>query len=329
MRPGGQATNYALFLLLSLFLGTSYAWTKLGLAGLDPLTFVLLRLLIGASVLAVWLRAAGEHVPRNPVILRQLAVLGAINVLGAFVLLTWGQQFVASSQAAILVAAGPIFSSVGAALVLPDEGLDVRRFVALAVGFVGVSTLFVGDLGEGPAGGSGVQAAAGAIAVVTGAVIVASVAIAVRLRVHGLSPVQIVLPQLLAGVVVIGVLTATVRVAGIGSSRFDPWSWSVVAALLALGVLNAGVGNLVYYRLILTWGVSRTALVGYVAPFVGAAVGAYFLGEEFGATLLIGLVLITISLAVVNAAGPTLPVSDPVDVLGVGGGATPIERRQQ
>lgn len=328
MRLGAQATNYALFLLLSLFLGTSYAWTKLGLAGLDTLSFVFLRLLIGATVLAVWLRAVGERLPRDPAILRQLVALGAINVFGAFVLITWGQQFLASSHAAILVAAGPVFSSVGAALVLPDEGLDRRRFVAVGVGFAGVIALFAGDLSEGPAGGTGLQAL-GAVAIVTGAVIVASVAIAVRLRVHGLSPVQIVLPQLLAGAVVVGVLTATARATGIGSPKFDPWSWSVLAALLALGVLNAGVGNIVYYRLILRWGVSRTALVGYVAPFIGAAVGAYFLGEELGLPLVIGLVLITVSLVVVNAGRSDLPVSGPADVLAVGGGATQIERRQQ
>ena len=92
--------NGVLFLLLCLFLGTSYAWTKLGLDGFDPLTFVLIRLLIGAAVLATWLRLRGEPVPRAPGVLRGLALLGAINVWGAFVLITWGQQYVSSSHAA-------------------------------------------------------------------------------------------------------------------------------------------------------------------------------------------------------------------------------------
>lgn len=329
MARGTTITNYALFALLSLFLGTSYAWTKLGLDGLDPLSFVFLRLLIGVCVLALWMRARHEHLPRDREVVTRLAALGSVNVIGAFVLITWGQQYVPSSYAAILVAAGPIFSALGAALLLPDEGLGGRRVAGVAVGFVGVVALFVGDLGAETDGASHLRAATGAAAIVAGAAIVASVAIAVRLRVRGLSPVQIVLPQVLAGTVTVAVLTAVAGAVDPGSFRVGPITPGVVAALLALGLLNAGLGNLVYYRLILSWGVSRTALVGYVAPFVGAIVGAGFLDEQIGWTLVAGLSLITISLVVMNAGSVDLPVRGTSAVAGIGSAPAHIERRAE
>ncbi len=286
--------NGVLFLLLCLFLGTSYAWTKLGLDGFDPLTFVLVRLLIGAAVLAAWMWVRRESLPRSPRVLRGLGVLGAVNVWGAFVLITWGQQYVSSSHAAILVASGPVFTAVGAGFLLPDERLDRRRAAGVLVGFVGVAALFADDLGGG--GGAAVehtraQELGGAAAVVVGAVIVASVAIAVRLRVRGLSPAQIALPQVLAGAVTIGVLMTVLALTGNASFHADPWTPTVLLGLLALGVFNAGFGNIVYYRLILSWGVTRTALVGYAAPFIGAAVGVAFLDERVGPGGAIGLAL--------------------------------------
>jgi drug/metabolite transporter (DMT)-like permease len=268
---------------------------------------VLFRLLIGAAVLVAWMRLRGERLPRGAPVVRRLAALGSINVLGAFVLITWGQQFVASSYAAILVATGPIFSSVGASLVLPDEPLDLRRAMGVTVGFAGVAALFAGDLGgNGVNGHSALEEIAGAAAIVVGAVIVASVAIAVRLRVRELSAVQIALPQVLAGTVTVAVLMTVVAASGAGSFRFDPWSPGVLVGLLALGIFNAGLGNIVYYRLILSWGVTRTALVGYSAPFIGAAVGATLLDERLGLPALVGLLLITASLVWVNRHGVRL-----------------------
>jgi drug/metabolite transporter (DMT)-like permease len=202
-----------------------------------------------------------------------------VNVWGAFVLITWGQQYVSSSHAAILVATGPVFTALGAAFLLPDERLDRRRAAGVLVGFAGVAALFADDLG-GAGEHSRSQELVGAAAVVVGAVIVASVAIAVRLRIRGLSPAQIALPQVLAGAATIGTL--------------------MVLGLLALGVFNAGFGNVVYFRLILAWGVTRTALVGYAAPFIGAAVGVAFLDEHVGLGAAIGLALAIVGLVWVH-----------------------------
>ena len=320
--------NGVLFILLCLFLGTSYAWTKLGLEGFDPLTFVLIRLLIGAAVLAAWMRVRRESVPRSPRVLRGLGLLGAVNVWGAFVLITWGQQYVSSSHAAILVASGPVFTAVGAGFLLPDERLDRRRAAGVLVGFVGVAALFADDLGGGGAAEhTRAQELVGAGAVVLGAVIVASVAIAVRLRVRGLSPAQIALPQVLAGAVTIGTLMTVLALTGNASFHADPWAPTVLVGLLALGVFNAGFGNVVYYRLILKWGVTRTALVGYAAPFIGAAVGVAFLDERVGPGAAIGLALAIVGLVWVHRrAADVADRSTSGVVSGVTTGTAHIER---
>lgn len=257
---------------------------------------MLSRLLVGILVLAVWMRLRGEPLVRS----RGLGALGLLNVLGAFVFLTWGIQHVESSYAAILVASGPIFSALGGTLLLPDERLDARRALGVSIGFTGVVALFAGDLGgAGPSGELGLELA-GAAAIVISAIIIAAVAIVVRLRFRDLSAAQIAMPQLLAGSAAVAAVMLVSGVGGVSSFEFDllaPW---VLVSVLVLGLVNAGIGNIVYYRLVLRWGVTRTALVGYVAPFIGAAIGVGLLDERLGPNAFVGLALVTLSLVFVN-----------------------------
>jgi drug/metabolite transporter (DMT)-like permease len=70
------------------------------------------------------------------------------------------------------------------------------------------------------------------------------------------------------------------------------------------------------------WGVTRTALVGYAAPFVGAAVGATLLNERLGAAAFVGLALTTISLVWVNRGSSELAARGSSGAVGAVTGGT-------
>jgi drug/metabolite transporter (DMT)-like permease len=79
----------------------------------------------------------------------------------------------------------------------------------------------------------------------------------------------------------------------------SPAAWLAVAWL---GVLGSGVAYLLFFRLIRSWGATRTTLVTYVMPVVGIALGVIVLSEELHTAEIVGAVLIIGGLVLANAA---------------------------
>lgn len=74
----------------------------------------------------------------------------------------------------------------------------------------------------------------------------------------------------------------------------------VLAALLALGLVNTFGAYLIFYSLIATLGAARTSMVTYVLPVVGLFFGALFLAEPIDGRLLLGAMLIMGSIGISN-----------------------------
>ena len=70
-----------------------------------------------------------------------LLVMAIINITIPFLLITWAEQSVDSSLAAILTSPVPLFAIVLSALFLVDEPMRVNGVLGLVVGFIGVVIL--------------------------------------------------------------------------------------------------------------------------------------------------------------------------------------------
>src|SRR3989304_2566214 len=75
-----------------------------------------------------------------------VAFMGLVNNVIPFVLITWGQQHIASSLAAILNSTMPLFTVVIAPLWI-KERLTLDRAVGVLIGFAGAFVLIGVDLG--------------------------------------------------------------------------------------------------------------------------------------------------------------------------------------
>ena len=119
--------------------GSSYLFIKLAVDDFGTFTLVALRLVVGAA-------PAVDRRPRrqaaaaraNAAIYGHLLVMAIINITIPFLLITWAEQSVESSLAAILTSPVPLFAIVLSAIFLADEPIRVNGVVGLIVGFIGV-----------------------------------------------------------------------------------------------------------------------------------------------------------------------------------------------
>ncbi len=283
---------YFILILLGSIWGASYLFIKVGVdGGVTPVTLVAMRTALAGIVLAGVLVLRREKLPaRNASIWKWLVVLGLLNSVVPYTLITWGETRISSGLAAILVGAMPIFTVILAHYMTHDEKFTPRKIVGIVAGFVGVVILFLPDF----------LAAAtanifGGLAVVVAAISYALATIYARRHTKGYSHTTIAFGQMLmASIILIP-----------ASLVFEhPWTLSptlpALASIFVLATLGTAFAYLLYFWLIANVGATRTSLVTYISPVIAVILGAVVLNEHLQWTTLVGLVLIIAGVGLVT-----------------------------
>src|SRR3990170_1228087 len=143
--------DWALFIVLGFLWGSSYLWIKIAVdEGVTPFTLIAGRLLIGLSLLAVFLWRSKITLPRERRMYGHLMVMGVINIALPFFLITWGEQSIDSALASILNSTVPLMTIVLAAFLLHDEPATLNRLIGIVVGFAGVFVITSPSLSGAP-----------------------------------------------------------------------------------------------------------------------------------------------------------------------------------
>jgi drug/metabolite transporter (DMT)-like permease len=283
-------TNWLIFLALGFMWGSSYLFIKLAVDDFGTFTLVALRLAVGAALLWVAIRLARQELPRAPRIYGHLVVMAVVNIVIPFVLITWAEQSVDSSIAAILTSAVPLFAIVIAPLFLHDEPIRVNGVAGLGIGFVGVIVLTSNDLSVADAD------LTGEIALLGAALSYAVGAVYSRRNMRGIPPMIPAVFQVTFALVISGVIALILE---------RPWEarpdLEAVFSILWLGILGSGLAYLAVFRLFASWGATRTTLVAYLIPVWGIILGFLVLSEPIDGRLLVGTALVIGGMALVNS----------------------------
>ena len=284
-------TEWLLFLALGFMWGSSYLFIKIAVTDFGTFTLVALRLAIGAAFLWVVIRAAGQELPRERRIYGHLLVMAVVNIVIPFALITWAERSVDSSLAAILTSAVPLFAIVIAPLVLPDEPIRVNGVIGLLVGFIGVVVLTSRGLGSGS--NSDIT---GVIALLGAALSYAVGAVYSRRHMRGVRPMIPAVFQVTFALIIAGSIALVTE---------HPWTATPgpdsIFAIIWLGILGSGLAYLVNFRLLASWGATRTTLVAYLLPVVGIVLGYLVLDEQIDGRLILGTLLVIGGVALVNS----------------------------
>jgi len=266
------AVEWVLLGVLSILWGTSFSLTEVILTEVPPFTLVFLRVLFAALSLLVLLHLFRMRFPRGVKAWSLLTATAFIGNAVPFSFIVWGQQYIQSSLAAILMATGPLFTLLLAHFATHDERMRPGKIVALGLGFIAVVVLVGPDALKGI--GSNVI---GQLCILAAALAYSMASIiGRRFQDLGLKPLPLATAQLCVAVLLLlPVMTGLEQ----------PWtqdvpSWPVVLAVVANGVLSTGIPYIIYFRILAVGGATNVMLVTFLVPLVAAVTGSLALNEQ-------------------------------------------------
>lgn len=257
--------------------GAVYPLTTVVLHQLPPSAVIVGRTALAAMLLTP-IALTGGHL--SAVRARPLAVLGAalLQATLPLVLLTGGQEHVGAGIAGILLASQPIWAALITAVLV--HRTDVRELTGFVLGLLGVTLLFLGDLGLGTTSVSAGAALLGA------ALLFAVGAIYIERVIPEVPP--LITASAAMAISAIALVPFAVAAAPPNPSAMN---W---LRLAVLGAGATGAALVLFYTLIREVGAVRANLAGYLAPGFAVVYGAVFLSEKVPARALVGLALIII-----------------------------------
>jgi drug/metabolite transporter (DMT)-like permease len=267
-----------LFAAVSIVWGVPYLFIRIAVQSVSPAFVAWSRVTIGAALLlplavqrgslrGLWSRRAW------------LVAFAALEMALPFFLIAWGERFVASSFAAILVASLPIIVAVLSVRFDPGERPAGGRLLGLTVGIVGVVLLvgvdFAGDASE----------LVGALAILTATCCYAGGSLIVNRQLSDLQPLGPVAAALALSSLMLMPSAVSLRPKEIPSA-------DALASIGVLGLMCSAVALLLYFALIIEVGPGRATVIGYTTPIVAVVLGVALLDERLTVSAIAGVVLI-------------------------------------
>lgn len=284
-----SAKNWAKFIGLGLFWGSSFLWTKIVLREIGPFTLATLRIflaLLGIAVI-IWRTKVSFPLRRR---LGLFIFLGLFNMGIPFVLASWAMKSIPSGLASILNSTMPLWTLLISAMLLPNESITRRKVVGLLLGFGGVVVLMSNQLGEG-FGGYQISI----LAMLLSAFFYGLSTVVIKQKAGGISSEALTLGQMLMAWLSVTPLTLVVEAPFRLPS--EPLTW---LALGWMGILGSAIGLVVYFSMLYEIGPTRAAMTTYLLPLVGVALGVIFLGEQPDWRMLVGGLMVVAGVWWVN-----------------------------
>lgn len=279
-----RAVMMAAFAAIYVVWGSTYLAIQVGIESMPPFLMAGGRFLAAGLVLFGWMRLRGAAMPTARQ-WRSAAILGTLLMCGGNGLVTWAEQYVPSSIAALMIATVPLWMVLLDGFVFGGSRPTASIWIGLLMGFSGVALLMspgrdaVGDVH--PWGALGLVTAAASWAVGSlksrGADLPRSPALAASLQMIGGG----------VALLLVGMLRGEWR--GFDVASVSTPSWIAFAYLVVFGSI---VALSAYVWLLRVTTPARVGTYAFVNPVVAVVLGWLFAGEALGAKALVAAALI-------------------------------------
>jgi drug/metabolite transporter (DMT)-like permease len=272
--------GWVTFAAVSVVWGMPYLFIKIAVdEGVSPAFLSFIRVAMAAVLLMpiAWKTGALRGLRSK---IGPLAAFALLEICIPFPLIAFGEQHVASSLAAIIVASLPLTIAVLAIRFDHEERVTGSRLTGLLVGLGGVIVLFGIDVS------GSTDELVGGLCVLLATIGYAGGPLIVKRHLSDAADPM--------GPVAVAMLFAALFLApaALLSAPSEMPTGDALGAIAVLGLVCTALAFLLYFTLITEVGPSRASVITYINPVVAVALGVTLLGEPVTASAVAGLLLI-------------------------------------
>lgn len=297
-------THWGLLVVLAMIWGVSFAFTSVAVKELSPATLVFLRNLLACSLLFPLALLLRRQMPCGARVWAYILAMSLIGNLIPFSLISWGQQYIDSALAGILMAVMPLVTIVLAHFFIQGETLTRAKLFGFSLGFIGILVLIGPQALQHLSFNS--QALLGQFAVLTAAICYGCNTIIAR-RKPASDPWSTSASILAMGAMMTFPIASMTNGFGHAGTLYPgiptlstvgQLSETVLIAVAVLGLMCTGIATVIYMKLVYMAGPSFVSLINYMIPVWAVIVGIVFMGEQLQINHFLALALILVGVGV-------------------------------
>jgi drug/metabolite transporter (DMT)-like permease len=272
----------ASFCCVYVFWGGTYLAMRYGVEVLPPFVLASSRYLIAGPIMLVLSAIFRLKMWPSRREWGWLAIIGVLMLGCGNTSVMWAEQYIPSGLAALLVASIPLFAAL-IEMVLPrGEGLALRGWIGVGIGFIGMVFLLWPKLRQGLHGDSREILAA---AVTLGGTLCWTAASVISrrstIRISGVASAG--WQMVIGGVFNLGMMAVS---GGYHGAQWGMQAWGSIFYLVVFGSL---ITYTAYIYLLDNVAVSKVATYAYINPVIAVILGVIFVHERFVAVEYVGM----------------------------------------
>ncbi|MFL2892041.1 MAG: DMT family transporter [Candidatus Pelagibacter sp.] len=284
-------TDYLLLVLLALIWASAFFNIKIATYSFGPVTIALLRVFFGAIpvlILCFYKKIKVEAFSKD---WYWFAIIGFINLVVPFYLISYGVKSVQSNLAAILMSTTPLSSTILGHYYTKNEKFNFTKTVGILIGFSGIVYLFSDNLLINESNFfSAILILVGSTCYVIGGVL--------TLKIKEKKNENVTGSILIWAVIILIPLSFLIE---------KPWTYSPsvqsTISVVYLGLVSTGIAWLLRFKILVDNGLIFQSQVSYLIPIFGTILSYIFLKELITVKVLISLIAVVIGIYFVRQAG--------------------------
>ena len=282
--------DYILLTLLALIWASAFFNIKIATYSFGPVTIALLRVFFGAIpvlILCFYKKIKVEAFSKD---WYWFAIIGFINLVVPFFLISYGVKSVQSNLAAILMSTTPLSSTILGHYYTKNEKFNFTKTIGILIGFAGIVYLFSDNLLINESNFfSAILILVGSTCYVIGGVL--------TLKIKEKKNENVTGSILIWAVIILIPLSFFIE---------KPWTYNPsiqsTISVIYLGLVSTGIAWLLRFKILVDNGLIFQSQVSYLIPIFGTILSYIFLKELITTKVLISLIAVSVGIYFVRKA---------------------------